>query len=67
MRNWTTNETIDYIEEQERLGNVFVIRPTQPLEVRRVERDKEKLEALYRQGYEEAEVQYEDLLDWMKV
>ncbi|PLR98846.1 patatin-like phospholipase family protein [Bacillus sp. T33-2] len=48
------NETIKYIVEQEEKGDVLVIRPSQPLEVGRMERNPEKLEKLYLQGYEDA-------------
>lgn len=48
------NETIHYIEEEERKGNVIVIRPEQPLEVGRMEKDPRKLEKLYHQGFEDA-------------
>lgn len=48
------NETIAYIEEEEKKGNVFVIRPSEPLKVGRMERNPQKLEELYNQGYEDA-------------
>lgn len=48
------NETIHYIDEEERKGNVIVIRPEQPLEVGRMEKDPRKLEKLYHQGFEDA-------------
>ncbi|MCE1190175.1 MAG: patatin family protein [Ignavibacteria bacterium] len=50
------NETMDYIEEAERTGRVFVIRPQQTLAVGRVERDKQKLYAVYDIGYKDAAV-----------
>lgn len=60
------NETMDYIEELERQGKLFVIRPTQPLSVGRMERNPVKLQTLYEQGYEEATTQYESLIKWLK-
>ncbi|UNL85895.1 patatin-like phospholipase family protein [Priestia koreensis] len=60
------NETMDYIEELERQGKLFVIRPTQPLSVGRMERNPVKLQTLYEQGYEEATTQYESLIEWLK-
>lgn len=47
------NDTIDYIEEEERKGNILVIRPVEPLEVGRMERNPQKLSKLYFQGYED--------------
>lgn len=48
------NETLDYIEQLEREGNVIVIRPSQALKVGRLERDPEKLQELFENGYEDA-------------
>lgn len=61
------NETIKYIEELEKEGKVFVIRPTEKLEVRRVERDKNKLNYLYEQGYEEGKRRYDKLKKWIEI
>ncbi|AZN39209.1 patatin-like phospholipase family protein [Paenibacillus albus] len=60
------NEELDYIGEQERKGNVFVIRPQQKLTVGRLERDSSKLDALYMQGYEEAKLLAPKLKAWME-
>lgn len=59
------NETIRYIEELEKDGKVFVIRPNKILEVRRIEKDKQKLLNLYNQGYEEANQCYDKLKKWI--
>ncbi|MCM3568845.1 patatin family protein [Neobacillus mesonae] len=48
------NETIDYLEEEEKKGKVLIIRPVHPLTVGRMERNPQKLESLYYQGYEDA-------------
>nr|WP_078409256.1 DUF6363 domain-containing protein [Priestia abyssalis] len=50
----TYNETVAYLEKEEEKGNIFIIRPAQPLSVGRMERNPVKLEGLYQQGYEEA-------------
>jgi predicted patatin/cPLA2 family phospholipase len=60
------NETLDYIVEQERTGLAFVIRPQETLVVGRMERDPAKLDALYRQGYEDAKRMMPQLLAWME-
>ena len=49
------NEIQDEIEALEAAGKLFVIRPEAPVAVGRLERDVEKLRALYRQGREVAE------------
>lgn len=65
-RHITYNETLEYLEEQEKCGKVFVIRPKTKSPVGRIEKDKEKLTALYEQGYREAEEKYEALLAYLE-
>ncbi|MDQ0243898.1 putative patatin/cPLA2 family phospholipase [Bacillus fengqiuensis] len=59
------NETVAYLEKEEEKGNVFIIRPEQPLSVGRMERNPVKLEGLYQQGYEEAKAKYNQLIKWL--
>lgn len=54
-RHKVYNETLAYIYEEEKKGNVFIISPSAPLEVGRIERNKDKLTALYDQGIKDAE------------
>ncbi|WP_409299700.1 patatin family protein [Peribacillus sp. SCS-155] len=61
------NETLQYLEEQERRGNVFIIRPSERIEVGRVERNPKKLEKLYLQGYEEAKQSVAHLRDFLEL
>lgn len=44
------NETLEYIEKQENSGKIFVIRPEEAIEVKRVEKDAEKLRRVYETG-----------------
>lgn len=44
------NEVVEYIEAEEKAGKVFVIRPQAEVEVGRLEKNREKLTALYEQG-----------------
>ncbi|CAB1262251.1 patatin family protein [Clostridium sp. MT-14] len=60
------NHTLRYIEKLRREGSVFVIRPKQPLKVKRIEKNKHKLTELYNQGYREALECYDKLEDWIK-
>lgn len=46
------NEQLDLIERLEDAGELVVIRPQQPVQVDRIERNKEKLLALYEEGYQ---------------
>lgn len=59
------NECLDYIERLEKAGEVFVIRPQHPSDVRRIERDKVRMKALYDQGYQEAEALYGKMMDYL--
>ncbi|NBD24223.1 patatin-like phospholipase family protein [Paenibacillus glycinis] len=63
-RHQIYNGQVDYIREQEQRGNVFVIRPQQPLQVGRMEKDSAKLDALYLQGYEDAKRALPSLKAW---
>lgn len=64
-RHLRYNDCVSYIENKQREGEVFVIRPKQKNQVGRIEKDKEKLIALYQEGYEDAQNQYEPLLEYL--
>ena len=49
-RHLCYNETLEYIEEKEQRGELFVIRPETDLPVGRVEKDPDKLRAAYSIG-----------------
>ncbi len=59
------NRTLDYLDEMEKEGKVFIIRPKRKSEVGRVERDRSKLDALYEEGYRDAEECYVELLEYL--
>ena len=65
-RHLTYNSTVQFIEEQEKLGNVFIIRPKFPNDVGRVERDKARLDALYEEGYQDAKDCYQELIAYLE-
>lgn len=60
------NETLEYIERQQECGQAFVIRPKKVSNVGRIEKDKEKLLALYEEGYQDAADCYEELLTYLE-
>ncbi len=64
-RHQMYNDCLDYIERLEKEGQIFVIRPQYASKVRRIERDKERMIALYDQGYQEAEALYDSLLEYL--
>lgn len=59
------NRTLDFVEKEEKRGNVFVIRPQYPSKVGRIEKKAERLYALYRQGYRDAEKNYEKMIAYL--
>jgi len=60
------NETLDYIDQEEKAGNLFVIRPQKVVEVDRLEKNKDKLRALYRQGLEDGRKVMEDMKAYLE-
>ena len=65
-RHITYNNTMDYLYDQQKHGQAFVIRPAEKSNVGRIEKDEDKLKALYKQGYADAEALYEPLLNYLE-
>lgn len=65
-RHINYNGQLDFIRRQQENGQAFVIRPQEPSDVGRVEKDVKKLKRLYRRGYEEAAACYEGLLAYLE-
>lgn len=61
QRHIQYNRTLDELSLMEKDGSVFVIRPSSPVKISRLEKNKDNLKALYDQGYEDAKNQYEAL------
>ena len=59
------NNTLEYIKEMEKQNRVFVIRPSKKVTVGWLEKDKEKLHLLYKEGYKDAESNYNNMLEFM--
>lgn len=59
------NETLDFVEEKRKKGEVFVIQPKGPVNIGRLEKDKTKLKALYDEGYNDAKESYEELIKFI--
>lgn len=60
------NNTLDYIQTQVKNGTVFLIQPRHKSDVGRIEKDRDKLQALYQEGYDEAAQRYEELLAFLE-
>ncbi len=59
------NRTMDLIDDLERRGHVFVLRPN-GMHIAHAERDMEKLQAFYELGYDTMEMQFEKMMDYLK-
>lgn len=61
------NKTLDFIEEHEKKGHIFVIRPQKNPNVGRLEKNESKLKTLYETGYEDAKRTMDDLREYLKL
>lgn len=55
------NQTVEHITEDEAEGEAFVFRPSQSLAIKRLERDKTKLQSMYDLGVEDADHRLDQL------
>ncbi|MBR4478168.1 MAG: hypothetical protein IKO96_05995, partial [Spirochaetales bacterium] len=60
------NRLNDELEELHKAGKVFVIAPSEPVEVSRFEGDMEKLGELYWLGHKDAEDSFDALREYLK-
>ena len=61
------NQLQEELLELEKEGKIFIIRPEKEVTVSRLEKDKEKLENLYKEGIAEAEKNLESLKEYLKI
>ena len=66
-RHITYNRTLDFIEEHEKKGHIFLFRPQYDSGVARIEKDGKKLRALYEMGYEDAKERYDALMEYLEL
>ena len=60
------NESLRQIEELEKMGEIFVLRPDKPLKIGRLERSPEKLQQVYDIGRRDALMKMRDLKRWLE-
>lgn len=60
------NRCLKFIERQQESGQAFVIRPKNKSNVGRIEKDREKLIALYQEGYRDGSDCYESLMTYLE-
>lgn len=59
------NSTLEYISEKEKSGKILVIRPEKSLEIRRIEKNPEKLTEVYNIGRKQALQQLDKIKDFL--
>ena len=60
------NSTLDFIEQEEKAGRLFVLRPEPIIKIERIEKDARKLKVLYLQGYHDAAQSYEAMMKYLE-
>lgn len=65
LRHVRYNKTLRYLEKEEAEGRVFVFRPESLVKIGRIEKDVRKLKVLYLQGYHDAAMNYEALMQFL--
>lgn len=65
-RHTTYNATMEFLRRQQENGQAFVIQPKEPSDVGRLEKDPKKIEALYMQGYQDAQACYEQMIQYLE-
>ena len=64
-RSFEYNKTMNYLDQLEKQGKIFVIRP-QVKPVSRLERNTETLHAFYEHGYKLMERKFDDLMEYLE-
>jgi predicted patatin/cPLA2 family phospholipase len=60
------NDTLNYIEKEKEQGTTFLIQPSKPLSVSRIEKNQQRLIELYELGWQDAKNNYEKLLAFLE-
>lgn len=65
IRHIRYNESLEELAKQEKEGKILVIRPSKPIQIGRLEKDPVKLTNLYKEGYHDAKMMYQDILCYL--
>ncbi|SFG09632.1 patatin-like phospholipase family protein [Oribacterium sp. WCC10] len=65
QRHIMYNAQLDYINKREQSGEIFVIRPPKPLDIKRTEHDTDELERVYKLGRSTATEALSDIKDFL--
>lgn len=66
-RHTSYNQTVEQILELEKEGSIFVIRPSEPLNIGRMEKDPVNVQRVYDIGYADGQKYLDAMLAWMKM
>ena len=64
-RSFEYNKTMNYLDQLEKRGEIFILRP-QVKPVSRLERNKKTLHAFYEHGYKYTERKFDDLMEYLE-
>ena len=59
------NQQVENVIKLAEKGDIFVIRPSVDLKIKRIEKDPNKLQAMYELGMKDMQLQWENLLDYL--
>ena len=59
------NRQVENVIKLAEKGDIFVIRPSVDLKIKRIEKDPNKLQAMYELGMKDMQLQWENLLDYL--
>lgn len=65
-RHTTYNQILDDLHAMEKKGEVYIIRPRTPVTIGRLEKNPDKLKALYNQGYQEAKMHFDAIMTFIQ-
>ncbi|MDD3570309.1 MAG: patatin family protein, partial [Lachnospiraceae bacterium] len=65
IRHIRYNHAIELVEQERKAGRAYVIQPEKPVGIGRLEKNKEKLIALYNQGYSDGRKHYKALTEFL--
>ena len=60
------NQTLDYLDSLEKEGKVLIIAPTSDLHVKRIEKDKAKIQAMYDLGVSDTESRLSEIREFLE-
>ncbi len=61
------NKTVDTILDMEEKGEIFVIRPSESINLKTIERNAENLQAVYNLGIKDCKIELEKLMEYLQM